>query len=152
MLSATKRIEVSDPAPSSFGFSGLMEPTGVRPEPVNSAGEGIVYLTLDGARVQYKMLWSLLGGPPVSAHLHAPDGDDMVADVLVDLPIGEQTSRNGTVSGSFSAADIRPPGGRPAISLDSLVTLFRTPGLAYVDIHSTVFADGEIRGPVFPRQ
>jgi hypothetical protein len=120
-LSAAKRIDVASGAPPVVDFSALMEPDGVRPEPVNSAAEGIVFLTLDGTRVQYKILWSLLTGPPISAHIHGPDGDDAVADVLVDLPLGNQVSPNGVFSGSLSATDIHPQGGRPAIALDSLL-------------------------------
>jgi hypothetical protein len=150
-LSGTKRIDVASAAPSTFHFSALMGPESVRPEPVNSAGEGIVFFTRDGARINYKMLWSLLQKPPTSAHIHGPDGNDAVADVLVDLPLGSQPNTNGTFSGSFSAANIHPQGGKPAISLDSLFNLFQTPGLAYVDVHTAFFADGEIRGSIFAR-
>jgi hypothetical protein len=128
-----------------------MEPEGVRPEPVNSAAEGIVFLTREGARINYKILWSLLEKPPTSAHIHGPDGSDAVADVLVDLPLGSQPNANGTMSGSFSAADIHPQGGKPAISLDSLFNLLQTPGLAYVDVHTAFFAGGEIRGSILAR-
>jgi len=147
-LSATKQIDVGNPAPSVLDFAALLLPEGVRPEPVDGAGQGIIYLTRDGARVQYKMLWSLLTGPATSAHLHGPDGDDTVADVLVDLPLGTQTTTNGVLTGSFSATDIRAQGGRPAVSLDSLVTLIGT-GFVYADLHTVRFVDGEMRGPIF---
>jgi hypothetical protein len=151
-LSATKRFDVGDPAPAGFQFSGWMSPEEVRPDAPLSAGDGILYLTRDGDRVQYKILWSLLSGPPVSAHIHGPDqtGAD-TADVIVDLPLGSPATTNGTLSGSFSATDIRSPRGAPPISLDSLFTLLATPAATYVDIHTTVFRDGEIRGPIFPR-
>ena len=152
VLRAMKRIEVTSAAPPEFDVSALMEPQGVRPEPVNSAAEGIVFLTRNGARVDYKILWSLLTGSPVSAHIHGPDENDTVADVLVDLPLGTQTGANGTASGSFAAADIRSQGGRPAISLDSLFTLIGPFGLAYGDLHSTFFSNGEIRGSIFRRR
>lgn len=147
-LSATKRIDVGNPAPSVFEFAALMLPESVRPEPNIGLGQGVIYITLDGARVQYKMLWSLLTSPAVSAHLHGPDGNDTVADVLVDLPLGTQTTTHGGLRGSFSATDIRPQGGKPAISLDSLVTLVGR-GFVYVDLHTPTFVDGEMRGPVF---
>lgn len=148
MLRARKQIDVGNPAPSGFDFAALMLPEAVRPEPSGGLGQGIIYLTLGGARVEYKMLWSLLTGPPTSAHLHGPDGNDAVADVLVDLPLGNQTTTNGVSTGSFSATDIRPQGGRPAISLDSLVTLVGR-GFVYVDLHTAAFGDGEMRGSVF---
>ena len=151
-LSDSIRIEVADPAPAAFQFSATMSPEDVRPEAPLSAGDGAIYLTRDGDRVQYKILWSLLSGPPVSVHIHGPDvlGAD-AADLLVDLPIGNQTTTNGTSSGSFSAADIRSQRGQPAISLDLLIALFASPSAAYVDVHTTSFPDGEIRGPVVRR-
>ena len=75
-----------------------------------------------------------------------------MADVLVDLSPENQTNTNGTLSGTLSATDIHPQGGRPAISLDSLVTLMGTPGMAYVDMHTAFFPDGAIRGSIFRRQ
>jgi hypothetical protein len=151
-LSATKRIDVGDAAPPGFGFSGLMEPEGVRPEPVLSASEGVVFLRLDGEQVHYRILWSLLEGPPLSAHIHGPDGSDAVADVLVDLALGNPTNTSGTFSGSFSAEDIHPQGRSRAIALDSLVTLMGIPGMAYADIHTAFFRDGALRGAIFPRK
>ena len=151
-LRAAKRFDVGDPAPAGFQVSGWMSPEEVRPEAPLSAGDGILYLTRDGDRVQFEILWSLLSGPPVSAHIHGPDqiGPD-TADVLVELPLGSQASVNGTLSGSFSAANIRSPRGGLPISLDSLFTLLATPAVTYVDIHTAGFRDGEIRGPIVPR-
>lgn len=151
-LSATKRIDVGSAAPPLVDFLARMDPVDVRPEPVNSAADGIVYFTVNGARVDYKILWSLLEAPPLSAHIHGPDDNGSVAEVFVDLPLGNQSSRNGTVSGSFSGADIHPQGGKPAISLDSLVTLMETLGTVYVDVHTPSFPDGEMRGSIFGRQ
>ena len=108
-----------------------------------------MYFTRVDTRVNYKILWALLSAPPTVAHIHASDvffAD--LADVVVDLPLGNQSSRNGTVTGSFSASDIRGQSGRPPISLDSLVTLMRRPGLAYVDLDDSVFNGGEVRGPI----
>ena len=152
-VSATKRFAVGDPAPAGFQVFGWMSPEEVRPDAPLSAGDGIVYLTREGDRVQFRILWSLLSAPPVSAHIHGPDqtGAD-TADVLVELPLGSPASRNGTLSGSFSAADIRSPRGAPPISLDSLFSLLATPAATYVDISSTVLPGGEIRGPIYPRQ
>lgn len=151
-LSGTKRIDVASPAPPAYDFFSLLLPEDVRPEPVSSAAQGIVYFTLNGARVDYKLLWSLLSGPAVSAQIHGPDDRDSVAAVLVDLPLGTQSSTNGVLTGSFSAADIHPQDGRPAISLDSLVSLMKTQRLTYVDIRNGYFTDGELRGPIYRRQ
>ena len=147
-LTARKQIGVTSPAPSVFDFSAQMLPEAVRPEPVVALGDGIIFLTRGGERVEFKMLWSLLTSRPSSAHLHGPNGSDSVANVLVDLPLGNQTRSFGVVTGSFSAADIRPQVGSPAISLDSLITLIRGRRV-YVDVHTPQFVDGEVRGSVF---
>jgi len=141
-------IRVGSAAPPDFQFAALLLPEGVRPEPVNAVGQGVVFFTPDGAQVRFKMLWALMTGSPVSAHIHGPDGDDTVADILVDLPLGTPTDNQGVVSGSFSAANIRSQGGRPPVSLDSVVTLLRRFPFAYVDVHSALFPDGEMRGAV----
>lgn len=146
-LSATKQIDIGNPAPSVVDFIALMLPEAVRPEPSTGLGQGVLYLTLDGAQVRYKMLWSLLTGPAASAHLHGPDGSDAAADILVDLPLGTQTATNGVLTGSFTATDIRPQAGRPPVSVDSLVTLAGR-GFVYVDLHTPGFRDGEMRGSV----
>jgi hypothetical protein len=152
-LSATTRITVASAAPPAFDFFGRMDPADVRPGEVNSAADGIVYFTLDGPRVRYQIQWSLVTGTPTSVHIHGPDnGIADTADVLVDLALGNQPDRNGTSTGSFSAADIHPQGGRPPISLDSLVALIRTPTLTYADMHTTFFADGEMRSPIIRRR
>lgn len=145
------RIDVADPAPPAFQFSALMEPQNVRPFPAKSAGEGIVYFTRNGARIDFQIFWSLLTGPPLAARIHGPDGNDAPAEILVDLPFVRQTNTNGVMRGSFSAADITPQRGNPAISLDSLVALMRTPGMLYVDMGTEFFRTGEIRGSIVRR-
>jgi hypothetical protein len=147
-----KRIDVADPAPPGFQFSALMEPQNVRPDPVNSAGEGIVFFTRNGERIDYQIFWSLLTGPPLGARINGPDGNDAPAEILVDLRLGNQANTNGTMRGSFSAADITPQRGDPPISLDSLVALMKTPGMVYVDMGTGFFRTGEIRGSIVQRQ
>jgi len=54
-----------------------------------------------------------------------------------------------TVCGAaHSRTDIRSPDGRPTITLDSLATLLGTFSSAYIDIHTTLFGDGELRGAI----
>ena len=151
-VSARKRFKVASAEPSQFDFSALMLPNGVRPDPFNAAS-GIVYFTLDGARVKYQMLWSLFEQLPVGAHIHGPDaaGINGVGDVIVDLMTDNQVDVNGTLIGSFSANDIRSRDGKPPISLDSLVTLMRGRQV-YADMHTSFVGEGEIRGSLSPRQ
>jgi hypothetical protein len=144
-LSATKHIGVGNPAPAAFDLVALLLPEAVRPEPAAGLGQGVIYLTARGARIDYKLLWSAISGPPLSAHIHGPDLADAVADLLVDLPLGTQQNSFGVVTGSFSAADIRSRSGEPAITLDSLRTLLGN-SAAYIDVHTAQFGAGEMRG------
>ena len=83
----------------------------------------------------------------IPASLRLLSSDD-VAGILVDLPLGTAAATNGVLTGSFTATDIRPLGGQPAVSLDSLMTLIDR-GLVYVDLHTPGFQGGEMRGSVF---
>lgn len=147
----SKRIDVADPAPAGFQFSALMEPQNVRPFPTKSAGEGIVYFIRNDARIDYQIFWSLLTGPPLGVRINGPDGNDAPAGILVGLQLGNQPNTNGTVRGSFSAADITPQRGNPPISLDSLITLMQTPGMVYVDMSTAFYRTGEVRGSIVRR-
>jgi hypothetical protein len=147
-LTTTKRIDVGSGALPVLDFAAFLLTESVRPDPAPGLGIGISFFTRDGDRVQYKLLWSLLSGPPVIAHVHGPDAQDGVAPVLVELSLGSQTGTHGAATGSFSGTDIRGVGGNPAITLDSLLALLKTPASAYVDVHTERFGDGEMRGPI----
>ena len=147
-LRATKRFAVTSAAPSGFDFLTSMLPTDIRPEPLFSAADGIVYLTLTDTGIDFTMLWSHLTGAPVGAHLHGPADTEEVYGILADLPLGEQPDNHGIVRGTLTAESIRGRDGRPAISLDSLKTLIRNRAV-YADVHSAGFPAGEIRGSPF---
>ena len=147
-LTATKRFAVTSAAPAGFDFLTSMLPTDIRPEPLFSAADGIVYLTLTDTGIDFTMLWSHLTGAPDGAHLHGPADTDEVSGILADFPLGEQPDNHGIVRGTLTAESIRGRDGRPAISLDSLKTLIRNRAV-YADVHSVGFPAGEIRGSPF---
>jgi hypothetical protein len=136
---------VSVGAPRVFDFGALMLSEYVMPTRAPTAGAGVGYFGVDGARVNYTVTWSALSGPAAQVHIHGPGTVTDVVGTLLDFAPGAQTTTFGALTGSFGAADIRAQGGRPAISLDSLVTLLRT-GNAYLDVHTAAFPDGEVRG------
>jgi hypothetical protein len=147
-LTATKRFDVASAAPARFDFLTSMLPEDIRPEPLFSAADGIIYLTFTNTGIDFTILWSNLSGSPVGAHLHGPADTEEVTDVLVDLPFGDEPENHGILRGTLTAASIRALDGRPAISLDSLKTLIRNRAL-YADVHSAAFPAGEIRGSPF---
>jgi hypothetical protein len=121
----------------------------VRPRPLRTLAAGVAFFTVHAGQVDYVITWSGLSGPATSVQLHGPGGpDEPSADVLVDFGSGRTTATFGTVRGSFTAADLRPAHGGPAISVDSLVTLMNR-DRAYVDVHTALNPDGEVRGQIF---
>jgi len=147
-LTATKRFAVASAAPARFDFITALLPENVRPEPLVSIGDGIVYLTLTDSGVDFTLLWSHLSGRPIGAHIHGPTDVDGVADVLADFPVGSQIEDHGVLRGTLTASSIRARDGRGPISLDSLVTLIRNRAV-YVDMHSAENLSGEVRGTPF---
>ena len=147
-LTATKRFDVASAAPARFDFLTSMLPESVRPEPLFSAADGIVYLAFSDSGIDFTILWSNLAGRPIGAHLHGPADTEEVTGVLADFPVADQSENHGIVRGTLTAESIRARDGRAAISLDSLKTLIRNRAV-YADVHTAGFPEGEIRGSPF---
>jgi len=138
-----KAIVASSPANPDYG--AVMRGDFVLPARVPTTGAGVAFLFVHEARIDYIITWSALSGPATDVHVHAPGSAGDLAGVLVDLAPRGQGATFGTLIGSITAADIRPQGGQPPISLDSLITLLGDHS-AYVDVHTAAFSGGEIRG------
>ena len=149
-LTTTRRFAVSSAAPATFDFLTSLLPESVRPDPLFSAGDGIVYLTPTDSGIDFTLLWAHLSGRPIGAHIHGPTDFDGVAGVLADFPVGSQAEDHGVLRGTLTASSIRARDGRGPISLDSLVTLIRNRAV-YVDMHSAENPSGEVRGTPFAR-
>ena len=127
------------------GIMALLNGTNERPNPVTTSANGAAVFTRNGTSVTYTVTYQGIASIPTGAHIHAPAGPNSNAGVIVDLVKQTQTSNSGVLTGTFTATDIRGISGQPPIALDSLMTLLRT-GNAYVNVHSTTFPAGEIRG------
>jgi hypothetical protein len=147
-LTTTKRFDVASAAPARFDFLTSMLPEDIRPEPLFSGADGIVYLTFTNTGIDFTILWSHLAGNPTGAHLHGPSDTEGVAGILADFPIAGQPDNHGIVRGTLTAESIRGRDGRAPISLDSLKTLIRNRAV-YADVHSVGQPEGEIRGSPF---
>lgn len=146
-MNGTVTVQAPGNAPS---FTALLNGTNERPAAVTTLGTGAAAFTVNGGTVNYIVTFSRLTGAPTMAHIHGAGNANQVAGVLVDFPTASQTSNTGVLTGSFTAANIRGASGQPPISLDSLFTLLRTSN-AYVNVHTTQFPGGEIRGQTVPR-
>jgi hypothetical protein len=94
--------------------------------------------------ITYSVAVGDLSAGATEAHIHGPADESTAAGVLVPLTITSTDSVGVILTGTFTATT------NPAVSVDSLVNLFRT-GNAYVNIHTAAFPDGEIRGQIRAR-
>ena len=101
---------------------------------------GIAFLTLDDVAdtLLVSLTYSGLTTPTTNAHIHccAPPGSS-AGVVIPFIPAGFVT---GTTSGSFTATFSLTPD-----LVDDILS-----GLSYINIHTTAFPAGEIRGQIVP--
>ncbi|MBL0171475.1 MAG: CHRD domain-containing protein [Gemmatimonadaceae bacterium] len=129
-------------APSIFAqMNGANE----RPTANASTANGAALFTRSGATVSYTVTYQGIGSAPTGLHIHAPATSAVASGIIVDLLTTPLPNPSGVLTGTFTASNIRPISGQPVISLDSLFVLLQT-GNAYVNVHSSVFPGGEIRG------
>jgi hypothetical protein len=117
---------------------------------LNSTGDGQFTASLASDKITFQLKYSGLSGPPLVAHVHI--GQPGVAGgVSFFLCGGDKppcpASNSGTVSGTVVAANVMGPTlqGFDAGDLTSVLNAIRH-GVAYANMHTTKFANGEIRG------
>lgn len=104
-----------------------------------SSGTGFASVTLD--TVSNELNWDIdftgLTGTLSNSHFHGPAAPGVSNGVLVGIPMGDASGQNaGTITGM-------------AI-IDDTVKSHIIDGLSYINLHSTTFGGGEIRGQVIP--
>ncbi|MBY0489224.1 MAG: CHRD domain-containing protein [Gemmatimonadaceae bacterium] len=116
-----------------------------RPNANTSGANGAAIFTRSGNTVSFTVAYQGIASNPTGLHIHAPANATQTTGIAVDLLRTTQMGPSGVLTGTFTTTDIRSVAGQPAVSLDSLMTLIRT-GNAYVNVHSSAFPGGEIRG------
>ncbi len=116
-----------------------------RPTPNNSTANGAALFTRNGDAVSYTVTYQGIASAPTGLHIHAPASSAVATGVIVDLVTTPLTTPSGVLTGTFTSTNIRSLGGQPPISMDSLFVLLAGSN-AYVNVHSTAFPGGEIRG------
>ncbi len=101
---------------------------------VNTTATGIGTLTLAGSNLTYNISFTGLSAPATAAHIHTPATATNNASPSVPFTVAAATS--GNISGST------------ALTADEVAAIVN--GMAYVNIHSTNFPAGEIRGQIVP--
>jgi CHRD domain len=121
--------------------------------PINTAGTGDFEMTNQQGMITFSLTFSGLSSSLTLAHLHfAPT--KVAGGVMIFLCGGGgqpdcPAATEGTISGTITAANVTGPTtqGIDVGDLDSALEAVRT-GLSYVNMHTTNFASGEIRGQV----
>jgi hypothetical protein len=105
----------------------------------------------DGDSIDYKLSYEgIEGGTVTAAHIHLGQRHTAGGVSAFLCSGGDKPAcptPGGTVEGTIDAADVVGPAGQgiAAGQLDELVRAIRA-GAAYVNVHSTTFPAGEIRG------
>ena len=121
--------------------------------PINTAGTGAFEMTIQQGTITFSLTFSDLSSPLSVAHLHfAPS--KVAGGVMIFLCGGGgqpacPAATSGTITGTITAANVVGPTGQGIIpgDLDSALEAVRE-GLAYANMHTTMFPAGEIRGQV----
>lgn len=116
-----------------------------RPNANPSLANGAAVFVRNGATVSYTVTFQGIASAPTGLHIHAPATAAQTSGIIVDLLTTPQPNTSGVLTGTFNASNIRSIAGQPPISMDSLFVLLQA-GNAYVNVHSTTYPGGEIRG------
>jgi CHRD domain len=119
---------------------------------LNSTGHGRLTLRLTDTGGEFKLTYADLSGPPAVAHIHV--GQKGVAGGVSVFFCGGvkpacPNSTSGTVTGTFTAADVVGPTAQgfdagDLASLDKAIVA----GVTYANMHTAKFPAGEIRGQI----
>src|SRR4030095_9909149 len=109
-----------------------------RPVAVSTDGTGFGSISIEGNTLTYNISFSGLSGPATAAHIHGPADATQAVGVIKGLNFPAATS--GIMSGTIDLSTLT------AEQVNAIKT-----GNAYVNIHTTANAGGEIRGQLVPQ-
>jgi hypothetical protein len=123
-------------AETLFAYTAVLNGPQENP-PRDSPSQGVaqVLLVKETNTVCYRISYSPMLGPEILAHFHGPAAPSQNAGILVDI-----SPANSPVGS--------PKHGCVPFTKDQVKLLNK--GLIYINVHSTAFTGGEIRGQFFP--
>lgn len=113
---------------------------------VTTNANGTATFDVQGQQARFIVTAFDMSSNVTAAHIHGPAGSGVNAGIIVTLFSGTAPAPvNGQlVQGTFGPSNIEPASG---VVWDQLIELMRTGG-AYVNVHTTAFPAGEIRGQI----
>ncbi len=137
------------------GFEEVGQPV-LAPNATPATGEFRARLSEDGTTLTYKLTWTpnLLTSPILFAHIHfAMPG---VNGAIMTFLCGGGTKpacTGGVATGTITLADIGPLAANQLVVANDFTDFLRVirAGDAYVNLHTTKFPGGEIRGQIHVR-
>jgi hypothetical protein len=136
----------------SFSFGAKLRGYEETPLTINSNGTGVFTATPTSAGFNYTLTYSGLSSNALFAHIHFGQRAT-TGGVAIFLCGGGGKPicpvAGGTVTGTISASDVQAIAGQglAAGDLASIVRAIKA-GFAYVNVHTTNFPTGEIRGQI----
>lgn len=109
------------------------------------AGTATATIVKKNGTYTYTVTYSGMSGPLTGGHIHGPAPIGANASVIVPFNDANGAPASGTLTGTFTSTNTLN------ISNDSLDVLM-TNGNAYVNLHTSQFPGGEIRGPLSKQQ
>ena len=135
--------------PASEKFSAALAGSSVVPATTSTSSGSITFEARDST-LSYSLSVANMGGI-TQAHLHTAASGANGATIVWLLPVNGNSAQapSVTLDGVISIGDIAPAWVRssPRIAMDSVKALMRA-GKVYVDVHSSTFTNGELRGQV----
>ena len=139
----------SDTAPSSIRYTASMSAANERnadgtPKTINSSATGTANFTLTGDTLTYVINVAGLTSAAVASHIHVGSANQN-GGIVTPFGINSGVSIGTLASGTIVMSKIVT--GSSQVSGDSLLKLMNS-GNAYVNVHTTTYGAGEMRGQV----
>lgn len=131
-----------------FTTSTILAGSGEVP-PNASPGTGTATLTYTSAlsRIAYTVTFTGLTGPATAAHIHLGAAGMNGPVILPFTNLGPPNTTSGTFSGFLTSSDVTNSGLTGIFTIADAANAIRA-GNTYIDIHTSSFPSGEIRGQI----
>ena len=136
--------------PAAERFSASLAGSSVVPATTSTTTGTITFATVGDSTIRFSLSVTNMAGI-TQAHLHTAAAGANGAVLAWLLPVNGTAAQAPSVAldGEISLGDIAPAWirGTPRLAMDSVKALMRE-GRVYVDVHSSTFTGGELRGQV----